>query len=182
MMTIPKLLLSRVLNPDEAEPLTCTAIAQLSRNAEHPAEEVFEILVRAYAGDRRQGVEQAIFEGIVVTTSRAVHSDTLVRQTENLRSFRGDRYARLFMCLLFSNQVPSEVRIAAAAALATHNETNLSAGTVLAAENLLQAILNDDREDAEVQRSIRTYFGRPRIARPRIHPVVASRGDETVAL
>jgi len=181
-MAIPKLLADRVLNPNAAESLVCTAIAQLSRKPEYPAEEAFEILVQAFAADPRAVVEQAIMEGVIDVLSRAHHADTLARQLDSLRAFKGDRFARLLTHVLADRQVPRAARLAAVIALAAHDERDLSDEIVSAIETLLRARLDDDNEDAEVQRCIRTSFGQPRTVRPRVYPVVGSRDDETVAL
>jgi hypothetical protein len=181
-MPIPKLLQYRILNPNEPAQLACTAIAQVSRHIEYPAAEAFELLVEAFIGDARVEIEQAIQDGLILISARSMHTDTIARQIDKLRPFRGDRYARLLMRLLFSKQVPREARITAAGALATHSENDLSAEVVTAAEDLLQAVLNDHREDAEVQRAIQTSFGQPRTARPRLHAVAAERDDATTAL
>jgi hypothetical protein len=53
---------------------------------------------------------------------------------------------------------------------------------VAAIEIVLRAKLDDDREDAEIQRCIRTSFGQPRTARPHVYTAVGQRDDETVAL
>ena len=181
-MTIPKLLLSRILNPDEPAPLACTAIAQIARNVEYSAESAFEVLLQAFIGDAREEVERAILAGAVEIAARAPHADTIARQIDTLRAFRGDRYARFLLYLLSSKKVPREARGSAAAALATHNETDLSGPVLIAIEERLQLILGDAREDTGVQRALRTSFGHPRAARPRIHSIAVSRGDETVAL
>jgi hypothetical protein len=181
-MAVPKLLLDRVLNPNAAEPLVCMSIEQLSRKPEYPAEEAFEILVQAFASDPRAAVAQAILDGVVDVLSRAPHADTLARQLDSLRAFKGDRFAKLLAHVLACSQVPRAARLAAVIALAAHDERDLSDEVVSAIETLLRARLDDDREDAEVQRCIRTSFGQPRTVRPRVYPLVGPRDDETVAL
>lgn len=181
-MAIPKMLLARVLNPDAPEALVCSSIAQLSRKPEYPAEEAFEILIQAFAGDPREAVEQAVLDGIVDILTRAFHADTLARQIDGLRAFQGMRFARLLVRVLESRQVPRAARSAAVAALAAHDETDLPEDLLAAIEVQLRGILDDDREDTEVQRCVRTSFGHPRTARPRLSIPAAPRGDETVAL
>ncbi len=181
-MAVPKLLLDRVLNPNAAEPLVCMSIEQLSRKPEYPAEEAFEILVQAFVADPRAAVEQAILDGVSDVLRRALHADTLARQLDSLRAFKGDRFAKLLARVLADRQVPRAARVAAVSALAAHDETDLSEGVVSDLEAMLRARLDDDREDAEVQRCIRTSFGQPRTMRPRVYPVVGPRDDETVAL
>jgi hypothetical protein len=181
-MAVPKMLLDRVLNPNAAEPLVCTSIEQLSRKPEYPAEEAFEILVQAFVADPRAAVELAILDGVIDVLIRAPHADTLARQLDSLRAFKGDRFAKLLAHVLACSQVSRAARIAAVIALASHDERDLSDEVVSAIETLLRTRLDDDREDAEVQRCIRTSFGQPRTVRPRIYPAVGPRDDETVAL
>jgi hypothetical protein len=158
------------------------SIEQLSRKPEYPAEEAFEILVQAFASDPRATVEQAILDGVVDVLSRALHADTLAHQLDSLRAFEGDRFAKLLVHVLACGQVPRAARLAAVAALSAHDETDLSEGVVSDIETLLRARLDDDSEDAEVQRCIRTSFGQPRTARPHVYAAVGPRDDETVAL
>ena len=180
-MAVPKLLADRVLNPNAAEPLVCMSIVQLSRKPEYPAEEAFEILIQAFVGDPRMAVEQEILDGIVDVLSRTVHADTLARQLDSLQAFKGDRFAKLLAHVLVCSQVPRTARIAAVTALAAHDETDLSEGVVSDIEALLRARLDDDREDAEVQRCIRTSFGQPRTVRPHVYSAAGPRDDQTVA-
>lgn len=181
-MAVPKLLIDRVRNHGAAEALVCTAIAQLARKPEYPAEEAFEILIQAFAGDPRAAVEQAILDGVIDVLSRAHHADTLARQLDSLRAFRGDRFARLLAHVLASRQVPRGVRLAAIAALATHDERDLSDGAISAIEAQLRRMLDDDGEDDEVRQGIRKAFGHPREARPYLYAAAGPRNDETTGL
>ena len=97
-MTIPKLLLSRILNPDEPAPLACTAIAQIARNVEYTAESAFEVLLQAFIGDAREEVERAIMAGAVDIAARAPHADTIARHAATARVVEAaKKYAGLKM-------------------------------------------------------------------------------------
>ena len=181
-MAVPRMLLARVLNPDAPEALVCISIAQLARKPEHPAEEAFEILIQAYAGDPREAVDQAVCDGVLDVLIRAPHTDPLARQLDSLRAFRGDRFARLLAFVVASRQVPTTARQAAVAALATHDESDLSGEMMAAIEATLRVILFDVAEDAEVRQGILKAFGPTRTARPHVYAAAGSRDDETTML
>ena len=181
-MSIPKLLLSRIQNPNTPLDLVLSSLSQLVSNPQYPPQDVLPALIGCYQIEKRRDVSVALLKAVLNTLQRPIHSDTLNFHLTNLLSVKNSANAMLLLSIIDDTNLSSDLRIFCISLLSKYTDSDLRPKYILKIELTLSQRLEDVSDKRDVLRRIVSTFSWNRSTRPRIKSSESFRDDDTTVV